>query len=154
MVDLEKDPQLASVFTEQESCLFVDGKRAGDISELEKMADVKSVLPSGFVKETLDEKLQRLITMDKVVLFMKGNPEKPQCGFSQRMIKLLNGYVGTSIAGYGHFDILSDAEVREGLKVFSKWPTYPQLYVGGKLVGGIDICEELHEEGELEDALV
>ena len=54
---------------------------------------------------------------------------------------------------YDYFDILSDSEIREGLKVYSKWPTYPQLYVNGKLVGGIDILQELHESGELEDAL-
>jgi len=54
---------------------------------------------------------------------------------------------------YGHFDIFKDEQIREGLKKFSNWPTYPQLYVDGQLVGGIDICQELHENGELEDAL-
>lgn len=87
------------------------------------------------------------------MLFMKGSPTAPQCGFSSRMISLLNRYVGTSISSFGTFDIFSDTEVREGLKVWSKWPTYPQLFVNGKLIGGIDICEELDEEKELEDVL-
>jgi glutaredoxin-related protein len=69
------------------------------------------------------------------------------------MISLLNRYVGTCIHSFGHFDIFSDSEVREGLKLWSKWPTYPQLYVNGKLIGGIDICEELDEEKEFEDVL-
>lgn len=59
------------------------------------------------------------------MLFMKGSPSAPQCGFSSRMIKLLNKYVGSCIHSFGYFDIFSDSEVREGLKVWSKWPTYP-----------------------------
>ena len=87
------------------------------------------------------------------MLFLKGSPSAPQCGFSKRMISLLNRYVGTCIDSFGYFDIFSDSEVREGLKAWSKWPTYPQLYVNGKLIGGIDICEELDEEKEFEEVL-
>lgn len=64
-------------------------------------------------------------------------------------MKILEKYMGTT--EYAYFDIYSDSEVREALKVYSKWPTYPQLYVKGKLVGGIDIVQEMDEEGELED---
>jgi Grx4 family monothiol glutaredoxin len=85
------------------------------------------------------------------MLFMKGSPDAPQCGFSARIVKLIEKWRGRS--EYGTFDILTDSEVREGLKQFSKWPTYPQLYVKGKLIGGIDICQEMDEEGELEDIL-
>ena len=84
------------------------------------------------------------------MLFMKGNPDDPQCGFSKRMVELLKKYVGSVIPNYGHFDIYQDEPVRERLKKISNWPTYPQLYVNGQLVGGIDICQELDEEGELE----
>ena len=87
------------------------------------------------------------------MLFMKGNPDNPQCQFSSKMIALLNRYVGTIIPSFGYFDIFLDEEVRQGMKTFSNWPTFPQLYVKGKFVGGIDVCTELHEEGELEDAL-
>ena len=67
------------------------------------------------------------------------------------MVALLEKHIQRT--EYSHFDILGDNEVREGLKKFSKWPTYPQLYVKGKLLGGIDICQEMEEEGELADAL-
>lgn len=74
--------------------------------------------------------------------------QAPRCGFSDRIVKLLtdNGWE------FGHFDILTDSEVREGLKKLSNWPTYPQLYVDGKLIGGLDVVKEMAEEGEL-DAL-
>ena len=110
-------------------------------------------IPAGLIKEPLDQRLKKLITQHKVMLFMKGNPDNPQCGFSKRMVALLNKYVGSVIPSFGHFDIYLDEQIREGLKAYSKWPTYPQLYVNGDLVGGIDICEELDEEAELEDAL-
>lgn len=71
------------------------------------------------------------------MLFMKGSPKQAACGFSQRIVNLLSNYDGLD---YGHFDIFKDEEVREGLKKYSNWPTYPQLYVDGELVGGIDIC--------------
>ena len=76
--------------------------------------------------------------MANVVLFMKGEPSQPQCGFSRKMIALIEKYLTRN--QYKYFDILLDNEVREGLKAYSKWPTYPQLYVKGKLLGGIDIC--------------
>ena len=81
---------------------------------------------------------------------MKGSPAQAACGFSQRLVDLLGQYDGLQ---YGHFDIYKDEEVREGLKKYSKWPTYPQVYVDGGLVGGIDICMEMHENGELEEVL-
>ena len=86
------------------------------------------------------------------MLFMKGDRNTPKCGFSQRTIAILNKYEG--VFEYETFDILTNNEVREGLKEFSKWPTYPQLYAKGKLVGGIDIVQELDEEAELEESLV
>ena len=67
---------------------------------------------------------------------MKGVPESPQCGFSQKIVNILKQYDGVV---YKHFNIFEDNEIREGLKKFSNWPTYPQLYVNGKLIGGIDI---------------
>ena len=70
---------------------------------------------------------------------MKGSPEQPQCGFSSRIVNLLKKYDGVMDKDFTYFNIFEDNEIREGLKVYSKWPTYPQLYVNGKLVGGIDI---------------
>lgn len=69
---------------------------------------------------------------------MKGSPADPQCGFSAKIVNLIERWITRT--DYAYFDIFQDKEVREGLKTYSKWPTYPQLYVNGKLIGGIDIC--------------
>ena len=79
------------------------------------------------------------------MIFMKGNRNEPRCGFSRTLIGILNE-TGLS---YETFDILSDEEVRQGLKKFSNWPTYPQVYVKGDLVGGLDIIKELQESDDL-----
>jgi len=95
--------------------------------------------------ETLDQRLAKLIKRHKIMLFMKGLPSAPQCGFSQQICGLLED-MGVA---YDTFNILEDEEVRQGLKKFSDWPTYPQLYVNGELIGGLDIVKELAESGEL-----
>ena len=82
-------------------------------------------------------------------MFIKGNPQEPQCGFSQQLVQIMGEYDYQ----YGFFNILEDNEVREGLKKYINWQTYPQLYVKGKFIGGIDIVKELHAEHELEDEL-
>ena len=86
---------------------------------------------------------------NKIMLFMKGSPSEPRCGFSRTIVSLLSEY---NIA-YGHFDILGDEEVRQALKLYSNWKTYPQLYVDNELVGGLDVVKELHADGELSDIL-
>ncbi|EKX44212.1 hypothetical protein GUITHDRAFT_47450, partial [Guillardia theta CCMP2712] len=93
----------------------------------------------------VDEMLQTLINKSPIMLFMKGSPSQPQCGFSKQMVSLLQRHN----IEFDHFDILQDDLVRQELKRFSKWATYPQLYVNGELVGGLDICKELVEAGEL-----
>ncbi|NXK69516.1 GLRX3 protein, partial [Sylvietta virens] len=80
------------------------------------------------------------------MLFMKGSPKEPRCGFSRQMVEILNKH---SVA-FSSFDVFSDEEVRQGLKSFSNWPTYPQLYVKGELLGGLDIVKELEASGELD----
>ncbi|KAL3287857.1 hypothetical protein HHI36_002315 [Cryptolaemus montrouzieri] len=95
--------------------------------------------------EPLEERLKKLINTSKVMLFMKGNRNQPRCGFSKQIIEILNN-TGTS---YETFDILTDEEVRQGLKTYSHWPTYPQLYINGELVGGLDIVKDLVTSGEL-----
>jgi Grx4 family monothiol glutaredoxin len=94
---------------------------------------------------SLTERLDRLIRSDAVMLFMKGLPTAPKCGFSRQVVELLQAHE----VPFGSFDILSDDEVRQGLKQHSDWPTYPQLYVHGELIGGLDILKELAEEGPL-----
>ena len=93
----------------------------------------------------LQERIRSLIASHRVVLFMKGSRAFPQCGFSAKAVDLLD----ECIPEYATVDVLEDPELREAVKAYSDWPTYPQLYVGGQLVGGSDIVAELAESGEL-----
>jgi Grx4 family monothiol glutaredoxin len=95
-------------------------------------------------QQTLEERLVALTHQDKVMLFMKGDRHSPKCGFSRTMVGILND----EGIKYSTFDILEDDEVRQGLKAFSEWPTYPQLYVDGNLIGGLDIVQEMREDGD------
>ena len=93
--------------------------------------------------------IQEAIDKDKVVLFMKGTRDFPQCGFSGRIVKILKQYN----AEYQEYDVLEDSELRDGIKSFSNWPTIPQLYVNGEFVGGSDIVYDMHKEGTIEETL-
>jgi monothiol glutaredoxin len=90
--------------------------------------------------------IQRQITGNRIVLYMKGSPDFPQCGFSAKASQLLRD-CGAKFASY---DVLTDPALRQGLKDLSGWPTFPQLYVNGELVGGCDIMVELYQKGELQ----
>lgn len=100
-------------------------------------------------KDLLENRLKKLINQAPCMLFMKGSPTNPQCRFSRTIVSLLDSYK----TDYQTFDILQDNAVREGLKKFSNWPTYPQLYLNGELIGGLDIVKEMSESGELESML-
>ena len=95
------------------------------------------------------ERIQSEIDATPVVLFMKGTPIFPQCGFSARVVQILS-HVGVPFKGV---DVLEDMEIREGIKEFSSWPTIPQLYVKGEFVGGCDIITEMAQAGELQELL-
>jgi len=97
----------------------------------------------------LKERIERLINTSDIFLFMKGTPDFPQCGFSANVVGLLNSLN----VKYKSFDILSDMDIRQGVKEFANWPTYPQLWVKGQLVGGNDIITEMFHAGELEKIL-
>jgi len=97
----------------------------------------------------LESRIQGIVDSAPTVLFMKGNPAAPQCGFSAQVVQVLNRL----LPEYETFDVLSDGEVREGVKEFSDWPTIPQLYIGGEFMGGCDIVKEMYDSGELHDAL-
>jgi monothiol glutaredoxin len=97
----------------------------------------------------LKDRIENTLASNRIMLFMKGNPAMPQCGFSAAVVSILKE-IG---APFGSVNILADQELREGLKQYSQWPTYPQLYVEGKLVGGCDIVRELHQRGELASLL-
>ena len=95
------------------------------------------------------EKIQNLINQNKICLFMKGTPEVPQCGFSMAVSNVLK-HLKVDFKG---IDVLEDNHLREGIKEYSDWPTIPQLYIGGKFIGGCDIVKEMFEKGELQKLL-
>jgi monothiol glutaredoxin len=95
------------------------------------------------------ERIEQDIADNPVLLFMKGSPMFPQCGFSAAVVQVLT-HLGVKFKGV---DVLTDPEVREGIKEFSNWPTIPQLYVSGEFVGGCDIIREMFENGELAQLL-
>ncbi|KAF4792254.1 glutaredoxin-3 [Turdus rufiventris] len=102
--------------------------------ELEESGELDTICPKA---QKLEDRLKSLINKAPVMLFMKGNKQMAKCGFSKQILEIMNN---TGV-DYETFDILEDEEVRQGLKSFSNWPTYPQLYVKGELVGGLDIVK-------------
>tara|TARA_Y100000385_G_C12977949_1_gene587068 strand:- start:688 stop:990 length:303 start_codon:yes stop_codon:yes gene_type:complete len=97
----------------------------------------------------IEKNIKEMIASNDVVLFMKGSPHQPQCGFSAKVVNVLKE-VGKP---FGYVDVLSDPEVRANLPKVSDWPTFPQLFVKGELVGGCDIITEMHEQDELAELL-
>lgn len=95
--------------------------------------------------DPVTQKIRESVGSHDVVLFMKGTPIFPQCGFSSQVVQILS-YLGVQ---FKSVNVLEDEAVREGIKIFSDWPTIPQLYVKGEFVGGCDIVREMFEEGEL-----
>ena len=91
------------------------------------------------------DKISNLIEENKILLFMKGNPKFPQCGFSSLACQILDA----SGVNYETVDVLQDQDVREGIKTYSNWPTIPQLYINKEFIGGADIIREMYESGEL-----
>jgi monothiol glutaredoxin len=97
------------------------------------------------MNEETKKQIDQLVKGNKIVLFMKGTPSFPQCGFSARAIAILNDLKSP----YETFNVLEDEAVREGIKEYGKWPTIPQLYINNELVGGSDIMMEMYQAGEL-----
>jgi len=130
--------------------LYVKGDLVGGVDivkELQSAGNLAEQLgleiqPAG---STLEDRLKSLIGQSRVMLFMRGSPEEPKCGFSSKIVKILQD---EGIA-FDTFDILEDNELRQGLKAFSNWPTYPQLYVNNELIGGVDIVQEMQASNEL-----
>mmetsp|Transcript_6563 Transcript_6563/g.13231 ORF Transcript_6563/g.13231 Transcript_6563/m.13231 type:complete len:156 (-) Transcript_6563:973-1440(-) len=132
--------EISSARVESRHCLArVSSRRVANCSRTVTMCDVVD-LPPG-----LYQRLESQISSDKVVLFMKGVPRAPQCGFSRRAVSILTKFN----ASFRAYDVLVDDNIRQGMKVFSSWPTFPQLYIGGEFIGGVDIMESLASSGEL-----
>lgn len=100
-------------------------------------------------KIELNKRLQKLINQHPFMIFIKGTPTAPRCGFTSTLLRKLADLK----IQYDYFDILSDNDVRQGLKEYSQWPTYPQVYIKGELLGGLDIFTEMAENGQLSEIL-
>jgi monothiol glutaredoxin len=98
----------------------------------------------------VQQRIDTLVKTNRVMLFMKGTAQFPQCGFSGRAIQVLKANGATDVKT---FNVLEDDEVRQGIKDYAQWPTIPQLYINGEFVGGSDIMMEMHESGELKQLL-
>ena len=96
------------------------------------------------------EKIRQQVTGNRIVLYMKGTPDAPMCGFSAAAVQILEA---CGVENVATVDVLADQDIRQGIKEFSKWPTIPQLYVKGEFVGGADIIREMYESGELQKLL-
>lgn len=100
--------------------------------------------------DAVNEVIREIIDSDRIVLFMKGTPRSPMCGFSQQVSHIL---FAEGLDNFGSFNVLENNTVREGIKRFSNWPTIPQLYVDGEFLGGCDIVTTMHQDGDLKSLL-
>jgi Grx4 family monothiol glutaredoxin len=165
-IDAEKFPEAAEKFdieavptvlflresslpTENNVVASVEG---GKISTIEfNLRSLYGFQPKSAFK-TLDEYLKYLIERDTITLFITGTVSQPRCGFTEKLVKILHNDLGLADK-YTFYDILTDEEVCQGLKKYSDWATYPQIYTNGELVGGLDICTQLHSKGQLAPTL-
>jgi len=99
--------------------------------------------------DSVQQQIDKLVHDQEIVLFMKGTPQFPQCGFSQRVAAILDHHA----VAFSSVNVLLDPAIREGIKLYSDWPTIPQLYVKAEFIGGCDIVSEMHESGELAELL-
>lgn len=99
----------------------------------------------GELNSELKTKIDNILQKDKIILFMKGSKDFPQCGFSDTVVKVLKFYG----ADFTTYDVLTNPDLRSGMKIYSQWATFPQLYINNEFVGGCDIVLEMHENGEL-----
>lgn len=98
----------------------------------------------------IEDVIKEQVTINPVVLYMKGSPDQPQCGFSANAVNILNA---CGVENLFSVDVLQDPEIRQGIKDYSNWPTIPQLYVNGEFIGGSDILTEMYQNGELQELL-
>ncbi|XP_008669816.2 monothiol glutaredoxin-S11-like [Zea mays] len=138
--------ELKDVFEEHNIPLKPQGRKNEEVGQPESATEKGGAVaePIGLT-DAQKARLESLINSSPVMVFIKGTPEEPRCGFSGKLVHILK----QENIPFSSFDILSADEVRQGLKVLSNWPSYPQLYIKGELVGGSDIVMEMHKSGEL-----
>lgn len=105
---------------------------------------------SGGASQDVQQRIQGLVKENRIVVFMKGTPDAPKCGFSNAVVRIFEMH---GVEGYNAHDVLEDENLRQGIKEFSNWPTIPQVYIDGDFVGGCDIMIEMHQNGELIEEL-
>jgi monothiol glutaredoxin len=115
----------------------------------EGLRPARKVMPQKDSNMSIEQFIENEVKSNDVVLFMKGTPQFPQCGFSGQVVQILD-HVGV---GYKGLNVLESADLRDGIKTYSNWPTIPQLYVKGEFVGGCDIIREMFQAGELQQLL-
>ena len=116
----------------------------------EKFEPLNEIVNVGFkVEATTRQRIEELLSTIPVFVFMKGSKLTPQCGFSNNVVQILNALA----VPFETFDVLSDGEIRQGIKEYSEWPTIPQVYVNGEFIGGSDILIEMYNSGELREKL-
>ncbi|KAF7726880.1 Glutaredoxin 3 [Apophysomyces ossiformis] len=129
--------------------VYINGELIGGLDIVKEMVASGEFAEMAPKEKDLSTRLQELIEKQPVMVFIKGTPQEPRCGFSRQMIGILND----RHVKYGYFDILSDDDVRQGLKTHVSWPTYPMLFYKGELLGGLDIVKEMIESGEFDQVL-
>lgn len=156
-VSLKYDISAVPTFLLIRSGAVVDRVNGANAAEITKKVNQQALNGSFVVPEPsfvppaedLNAEIKKLINRAPVMVFIKGTAEEPKCGFSKTLIGILNSYN----AQYKTYNILSNEDIRQGLKKFSDWPTYPQVYINGEFIGGLDIVKELNDNGELESML-
>ncbi len=113
------------------------------------VGDEQQTAPPANAGGDVNDRIRTDITNNKIVVYMKGNPQAPQCGFSAAVVEVMEE-IGLP---YETRDVLQDPEIRQGIKAFSNWPTIPQIYANGEFIGGCDITLEMHQRGELKPVL-
>ncbi|CAG8597941.1 6292_t:CDS:2 [Paraglomus brasilianum] len=129
--------------------LYFNGELVGGLDLVKELISSGEFLNLAPKQKSLDERLKELTTKANVMLFMKGEPRAPRCGFSRQLVEILEG----KYIKFDSFDILSDEEVRHGLKTYADWPTYPMLFFKGELIGGLDVIKEIVSTGEFDEKL-
>lgn len=124
--------------------------RSGAAVYLSRPADGVWSASARFLCATAEKDLGAMVKKDKVVVFMKGTPAQPMCGFSNAVVQILRMH---GVDEYAAYNVLDDQELRQGVKDFSNWPTIPQVYFNGEFVGGCDILLQMHQNGDLVDEL-
>jgi monothiol glutaredoxin len=115
-----------------------------------RLLDASAIAIPQEPKMSVQEKIRQTVTSNPVVLFMKGTPQFPQCGFSSTVAQILKL---SGLESYTSVNVLADEEIRQGIKDYANWPTIPQLYINGEFVGGCDIVKEMYQAGELQTLL-